>query len=399
MLDRLRSWWTTPKRSDADFEEARQRLRESAPAPLFWLVGKTQSGKSSIIRHVIGNPDVNIGDGFRPVTRTAQQYDFPSSENPLLRFLDTRGLGEAGYDSAEDVAEFLDRAHAVIAVVRALDHAQQSVRETLEKIRQKRPELPCVFVITSLHEAYPHRQHPWPESFSGTEITIPDGVPFEISQGLERLQASIHEHRNRFQGLFDECVLVDLTQPDEGFQPHDLGLDRLKQVLVNVLPEAYGRTLVQLNQAMKDLSDLTQRKATSIILASATAASGVSAIPVPWIDLPVVTGIQTHMVYELGELYGQKVSSRRFWELAGAVGAGMATRQALKSFWKFIPALGMAIGAASGFAATYALGKVCCWFFDAIRRGHEPTRKELQEVFSKELKLAEKLWNIGHTTT
>ena len=37
-----------------------------------------------------------IGNGFVPCTRTADAFDFPEGD-PVLRFLDTRGLGESGY--------------------------------------------------------------------------------------------------------------------------------------------------------------------------------------------------------------------------------------------------------------------------------------------------------------
>ena len=94
-------------------------------APVVWLVGKVQSGKTSIIRALTQATDAEIGAGFRACTRTARVFDFPD-EAPIIRFLDTRGLGEAGYDPAADIAFCEGRAHLILAVVKALDSEQHA---------------------------------------------------------------------------------------------------------------------------------------------------------------------------------------------------------------------------------------------------------------------------------
>ena len=71
-------------------------------APVVWLLGKVQSGKTSIIRVLTQSSDAEIGSGFRACTRTARVFDFPN-EAPIIRFLDTRGLGEVAYDPSDDI--------------------------------------------------------------------------------------------------------------------------------------------------------------------------------------------------------------------------------------------------------------------------------------------------------
>ena len=75
---------------DAKINEVRQRL----PIPVFWLLGKTQSGKTSLIRALTFNDAAEIGNGFQACTKRSLFYDFPSTSHPILRFLDTRGLGQ-----------------------------------------------------------------------------------------------------------------------------------------------------------------------------------------------------------------------------------------------------------------------------------------------------------------
>src|ERR1700687_3287022 len=77
--------------SGASTEDARKRAQ--AIAPVVWLLGKTGAGKTSIVAALTGDPRAEVGEGFEPCTRTAAFYGVPP-EAPLLRFLDTRGLGE-----------------------------------------------------------------------------------------------------------------------------------------------------------------------------------------------------------------------------------------------------------------------------------------------------------------
>src|SRR3954470_325200 len=89
-----------------DLDATLTQLRAKTPTPVFWLLGKTQSGKTSIIRYLTGADDAVIGSGFRPCTKTSRRYQFPSPDAPLMAFLDTRGVDEPGYDPAEDAAAF-----------------------------------------------------------------------------------------------------------------------------------------------------------------------------------------------------------------------------------------------------------------------------------------------------
>src|ERR687888_1145815 len=97
-----------------------------ANAPVFWLLGKTQSGKTSVIKYLTGADQAEIGRGFRPCTRFSREYQFPTAEAPLITFLDTRGLDEPGYDPAEDLVRFHASAHVVIVTVKVLDHAHEN---------------------------------------------------------------------------------------------------------------------------------------------------------------------------------------------------------------------------------------------------------------------------------
>src|SRR5258708_11310768 len=129
-------------------------LRQKAPVPIFWMLGRTQSGKTTVIKYLTGATEAEIGQGFRPCTRFSREYDFPTSEAPLLSFLDTRGLDEPGYDAKEDLAHFNEQAHVVLLTVKVMDHGQETLLKVLSTIRKAAPQRPILLVLTSFHTPY-----------------------------------------------------------------------------------------------------------------------------------------------------------------------------------------------------------------------------------------------------
>ena len=127
-----------------------------------WLLGKTGAGKTAIVAALTGDPRAEVGQGFEPCTRTAGFYDVPP-EAPLLRFLDTRGLGEASYDPASDIAWCEEQSHLVLVVMQVSDPVQHVVLQALQQARRRHPEWPVVVAQTGLHRLYPAGMgHPIP---------------------------------------------------------------------------------------------------------------------------------------------------------------------------------------------------------------------------------------------
>src|SRR5581483_431126 len=60
MLERFKTWFA-PSRHRASLHERLERLRQRAPIPVIWLFGKTQSGKTSIIKYLTGADDAEVG--------------------------------------------------------------------------------------------------------------------------------------------------------------------------------------------------------------------------------------------------------------------------------------------------------------------------------------------------
>lgn len=357
------------------------KLRDRMSVPVFWMFGRTQSGKTSIIKFLTGAAEAEVGQGFKPCTRYSREYQFPTVEAPLIRFLDTRGLDDPSYDPAEDLEKFNAQAHLVVVTVKAMDHAQENVLKNLRVLRDAQPSRPVVLALTCLHEAYPQQQHQQPYPFIG------DGTM--ANQDLLR---SLEEQHRRFDGLVDAVVPIDLTKPEEGFTDPVYGGERLKEVLLNYLPHAYRQTLLTLDEATADLKDWYARRALPHIAGYSSLAAAAGAMPIPWLDLFILPGIQTRMIYHLAQLYGQPLSAARFMELAGTLGMGLVIRQALRETMKLIPYVGSVAGAALASASTFALGKAFCFYYSSILQGHVPQPDKLKRYYEEQLAQAEKFF-------
>jgi uncharacterized protein (DUF697 family)/predicted GTPase len=394
MLKKIKQWFSTEQR-DAQLQQRLEELKKQTPVPVFWLYGKTQSGKTSLIKFLTGAEEAEIGQGFKPCTRFSRMYQFPTPEAPLVTFFDTRGVDEPGYDPREDLARFDAQAHVVLITVKALDHALENLIDHFRPIRDSQPGRPVVLAVTCLHEAYPQEQHPRPYEeidWSARAGAAPaDGrVPPHDS-----LRTSLDEQRRRFQGLYDHLVPIDLTPPGEGFNDPNYGGDRLKEVLLEVLPAAHRQTLINLDKATHGLQDLYAQHALPHILAYSSLAATAGAIPIPWVDLVLIPGVQTRMIYHLAEYYGQPLSGQRFLELSSALGMGMLVRQAVREVVKFVPFVGSVVGAALAGSATFALGKAFCYYYAAVHAGHVPKPEDLRRYYKEQLALAEQLWRKG----
>jgi uncharacterized protein (DUF697 family)/predicted GTPase len=380
-----------PERKD-EFLRRRSELLANAPIPWLWLLGKTGSGKTSIVRYLTGAADAEIGRGFRPQTRHSRIYSFPDAMVPIAHFLDTRGLGEADYDAAEDLAEFDSRTHLVIVTVRATDQATDEIIKPLKQIRKANAERPVLLVVSCLHDAYPGQQHPNPDPFDESARPLPATVP-------EDLQRCLKAQYDRFDGLFDRAVPLDLTPPSDGFENPDFGGPRLKTAVIELLPKAYRQTLLQMEQLRDALLEIQQERSLPIILAHSVLAASAAAVPIPWIDLPVVMAIQSHLAHRLALVNQQHLDAAALAHVTVAMGGRVAVRMGLRELLKFIPWVGMAANAAAAFAFMYASGWVWNWYFLEVRKGHVPDAAELREVYKEQLGKGVALWKTTMAET
>ncbi|MFN3953823.1 MAG: GTPase [Pararhodobacter sp.] len=329
------------------------------PVPTLWLLGRTGAGKSSIVRALTGAAEV--GSGFAPCTRTARAYDFPP-DHPVLRFLDTRGLDEAGYDPSEDLHAAEQGSHAVLAVLRLDDPAQGSVVEALREIRRQRPRMPVLAVHT------------------GADL-IADAA------ARARSRAQIQARLDAAAG--GALPSIELALPEDG--PAELALAELREAIAGMLPEL---ALLMLKERDEDEEALRFAALRPLVLWYAGAAGASDAAPL--LGTISVPALQGAMLHALARRYGLEWTRKRIALFASALGSGallhFAAWHALRQVAKLVPVVGQTLGAAAAatasFAATYALGRAAsAWLYRNAR--DEPLEPaELRRLYDQAMRRA-----------
>ena len=379
----LRTALLDPKVNEENLEAALREARDKMPVPVLWLIGKTQAGKTSIIRALTGSEAAVIGNGFQPCTRSSSFYNFPI-DGPVVKFLDTRGLGEISYNPSDDIQYCESEAHLMIAVMKVADIKQDAVFDVLQTVRQRHPEWPLLIVQTGLHELYPKgvgHINPWPYN----KDPLPDTVPVTLKRALLAQRRAAE----KLPGFAPVCwVAVDLTLPEDGFEPADYGLEALWLAIESL--SSHG--LRHLLSGDKEIHDLFARTAHQQIVSYSYTATGLGALPV--VDLITVSAVQAKLLHSLAVIYGQHWDKQTISEFLGLVGAGVASgyvaRMLGRAVTKVIPVWGQTVGAvwgaSSSGATTYALGKASVYFFTRRKDGLNVDSETLRRIYTDAFK-------------
>ncbi len=364
ILPGWRQWLSRLVNPDTSPEilELQQRHRESAP--ILWMMGKTGAGKSSIIQRLTGDSKVQIGDGFTPCTNGSAYYDHPASA-PVMRFLDTRGLGEAGYDPTEDIAFAHRGSHAMLIITRLDDPSQDEICRALNAMKLSATDMAVLHVHSAMHA-------------------------IDQSQ-LERARLHNESQIRNALGFSIPSVCIDFTEPDDGFEDPDRGLPELRQAIIDIVPDL-SRVLVQKTAKDEEGSLFLNRRKEILGYAGIAAATDL----VPAVGLIAVPSIQGKLMHTLAAHYGVDWNRRVASEFIAALGSTFLYRYlwslAGRQLIKFVPVYGQSAGAAAAasisFASTYALGRAACLYL--YRRHHREAidphslRQAFSDAFSEQ---------------
>lgn len=361
--------------TDLDASQKQLRTQARSAAPVIWLIGKTGAGKTAIVSALTGDPRAEIGQGYQPCTRQAAFYDVPE-EAPFLRFLDTRGLEEAGYDPAEDIAWCEAQAHLLLAVMQVDDPAQEPVMKVVRQARRRHPDWPLVVAQTGLHRRYP----------AGT------GHPEEFDEAAlpESLKDALAHQRGLFKGLPGEdppaFVPLDFTQAGDGYEPQAYRLAALDAALEAALPEA----LDALHAARADEgNDRRQRAARRTVYAYVALAAAAGAVPIPLAGMAGLAAMQGAMLNRLARRYEVEWTPGLFGAFAGSLGVGtigwFGARYLVAEAVKLVPVLGtaagMALNAGTAAAFTAGTGEAALVFLRAERAGQAAPPEEVRQAY------------------
>jgi uncharacterized protein (DUF697 family)/predicted GTPase len=363
--------------NEAQVAEILASVRKELPTTQALLIGKPQSGKSSIVRGLTGVSAEIVGQGFRPHTQYTERYAYPSNDLPLLIFTDTVGLGDVNQETpviiqelAGELQEDSHRARILILTVKINDFATDTLRQVAEQLQEEYPQIPCLLAVTCLHELYP------------TDVVDHPAYPPDYEE-VKRAFGGIQQ---AFKGLYNRAVMIDFTLEEDEYNPVFYGLEALSDALAELLPEAESRAISQLleeKDTSQQLGNLYRDVGRRYMLAFSIMAATLAAVPLPFATMPVLTALQVSLVGLLGKLYGQTLTPSQAGGVVSAIAGGFVAQAVGRELIKFLPGLGSAIAASWAAAYTWALGEGACVYFGDLMGGKKPDPEKIQSVMQE----------------
>lgn len=337
-------------------------LLDDMTLPTLWLLGKSGAGKSSLVQKLTVSTDAELGSGFRPCTPTTRAYEFPSTM-PLVRFLDTRGIDEASFDSMPELAKLSAISQAVIVVSKLGDPAQNSIIAMLRGLKALRP------------------------STSAKELCVVHTHIDEIEDERNRRRLR-HENHSKFEAAWGSELpfcCVDLSHPHNS---DALGSDSLIGMLNDLIPDT-----IQVFEALRLRQEEAAGFAEIRSKVSRYAAAAAASDTVPLAGLITVPAIQGKMMLSIAEACGVTWDGRLISEFATALGSSAAAKYALhlstRQLVKAIPVWGQTLGATlaatTSYATTFALGRTLFRYLYNRSRGRIIDTNEVQLVYREAL--------------
>lgn len=369
--------------SDEQVAEIITTVRDKLPTTEAILIGKPQAGKSSIVRGLTGVSAEIVGQGFRPHTQNTERYAYPSEDLPLLIFTDTVGLGDINQNTKSIIEELetelnqpSKRARILILTVKITDFATDTLQQVAQSLRNNHLDIPCLLVVTCLHEVYPAdvANHP------------------EYPPRYEPVTRAFTAIQKDFEQLCNLSILIDFTLEEDGYEPTFYGLDALTNALAELLPEAESKAIYQLidKSVSDELGTLYRNTARRYLVAFSTMAATLAAVPLPFATMPVLTALQISLIGLLGKLYGQTLTLSQAGGIASAIAGGFFAQAIGRELIKFIPGFGSAIAASWAAAYTWSLGEGACVYFGELMGGNKPDPKKIQSVMAESFAAAKK---------
>jgi uncharacterized protein (DUF697 family)/GTPase Era involved in 16S rRNA processing len=354
-----------------------EKLIEEARAPVFYLLGRSGHGKSSLLNALAGREVAEVGH-VRPQTPGADPY-FITFEDVFAEWqvVDSRGIFETpvgaagGMDPVEQVKADIRayRPDVIFHVVtaseaRALSNDFRVFAEIQREIvKEFGAAIPTVMVLTKVDllgdpEAWPPRDHPLKAAlvkdlldYVGVDVLGARPQRINPNATLEGYALAARE----YVGVIPVSVLPS------------------RRWNVETLADFVGRHLPQ--SAILDYAQALQRKellrrvSTSVIRRFSTAASGIGSAPIPIADIAVLMPLQALLVALIAGLSCRRFSLEAATEFTAAtgvnVGVAFVAREGARAAVKLLPGFGSAVSGAIAGATTYGIGKSAEAYFFA----------------------------------
>lgn len=349
------------------------------------VIGKTGVGKSTLINSVFGENVAEVGLG-RPVTQSIRKLE---KEGTPLAIYDTPGLELQGDHSAENLLEQVtnlinegiqseDVNQAIHCIWYCINTASSRVEPTemnfLRKLGEntKRCNVPVILVLTQAFSK--KKTEEMVTALRKENLPVRQVVPvlaqdYEISEDYPKIKS--------------------------------FGIDKLVELMSELLPDTVRDTFIALQIASIDLK---RKRARAAVTAAAGAAALTGASPIPFSDAAILVPTQVSMLAGITAIFGLPIEKAALTSIVsatiGTAGATVLGKTVVSNLIKMIPGAGTIIGAAisgtTAAALTGALGEAYIAILTRVASGDisfadltsKEGMEELRREFEKQLRIS-----------
>jgi small GTP-binding protein len=278
------------------------------------IVGPVNSGKSTLFNRIKGRK-VSSVKAIPGTTKGLVTETF----GPCT-LVDTPGFGEVGgVDRAEVARAAAEEADVVVLVLDASAGLRQSDYDLYEALRAA--SVPLVVALNKI-----------------------DLIKRDLRPALEDVERKLSRR-----------VIAISAKTGAGVG------DKLLPAIV----EAHPWMAIALGRALPAYRRRLSRK---LILNASVLNAIIAAVPVPFLDIPLLLASQVRMVLRIAAVYGESLSVRHARELLTTMAGGVLLRYLASELGAFVPVVGwLAAGIVTGLG-TWAMGQVAVAYFEAGRR-------------------------------
>lgn len=347
------------------------------------VLGKTGVGKSTLINNLFSEKIVETGIG-RPVTQEIKKIE---KEGFPLALYDVPGLE---LDGEHDVDNLLNQILGEIAQgVRSgnLDQAIHCI---------------CYCVSTPVHR-FEQAEIEFLKKFINGAGMYNVPIIIVLTQSYSKRDAKEMLNAIKMENLSVVDIIPVLAEDyeiDEDYTAKAYGLDRLAEIILQVIPESVKKTFVAIQCV-----DLKMKvdKANSIVAVAAAGAAVTGASPIPLSDAALLVPEEIAMMAKITATFGLPIAKGTLSTIVsgtiGTAGATVLGKTIVANILKTIPIsgsiIGGAISAATAAALTAALGEAYIAVLVQISKGQisiqeldtEKGKKEIREIFNSRLKV------------